>query len=510
MSKRCCAFTHCTNNATKITKWKENFCDIHKCNYGIGRCVCEPPFYLYPFPSIKKDNHARLKWTAIVNRKNGTENWTPTNDSRVCSTHFIDEHPSINNPYPTLNLGYTPVRPIVSRNPPTERTFTETPSKKRRANPLDSNCTETVQGSNNDHAYCTNNANCNFCEQNKIKITELQGKIEKLELELSASKNEKLKKSFKIQTVLKSDKKVKYYTGIPSIEAFNEIFEHVEPHLSTVRYWKGPKRLCNPLKQKQRYCSAKRQLSAKEELILCLMKLRLGMLNEDLADRFGVSWTHVSNVFVTWLKILSELLGELVFNPPAEIVRGNLPPSFLNYKYQNVRHIIDCSEVFIEKPNNLEAAALTWSDYKRHNTAKFLVSITPAGLINYVSKCYGGRTSDKYITLHSGFLNLVEPYDKVLADRGFQMREDFALSNAELIIPPGRRGVSQMSKLDVQHTKEIANRRIYIEQAIRRMKCFRILKYELPLTMLSHLDDMIVVIDCICNLSPPLPNYNKS
>jgi hypothetical protein len=42
--------------------------------------------------------------------------------------------------------------------------------------------------------------------------------------------------------------------------------------------------------------------------------------------------------------------------------------------------------------------AQTWSNYKHNNTIKFLVSITPTGSISYVSKAFGGRTSDKVIT----------------------------------------------------------------------------------------------------------------
>lgn len=41
------------------------------------------------------------------------------------------------------------------------------------------------------------------------------------------------------------------------------------------------------------------------------------------------------------------------------------------------------------------------------------------------------------------------------------------------------------------------------------MKQFRILKYELPLTMLQHLDDMVNIIAAICNMYTPLPNYGK-
>ena len=41
--------------------------------------------------------------------------------------------------------------------------------------------------------------------------------------------------------------------------------------------------------------------------------------------------------------------------------------------------IIDCSEIFIERPKNLIARAQTRSNYKHNNTSKYLIGITPAG-----------------------------------------------------------------------------------------------------------------------------------
>lgn len=55
----------------------------------------------------------------------------------------------------------------------------------------------------------------------------------------------------------------------------------------------------------------------------------------------------------------------------------------------------------------------------------------------------------------------------------------------------------QMTSWDVHLTKGTANRRIYFEQAISRMKCFRILKYELPL---SHIDNIKNIFADICNI----------
>ncbi|KAK3083242.1 hypothetical protein FSP39_017577 [Pinctada imbricata] len=243
-------------------------------------------------------------------------------------------------------------------------------------------------------------------------------------------------------------------------------------------------------------------------MLLTFMKLRLGLLDEDLADRFQISVSYVSRTFTTWVKLLKVFLKSFVFNAQKDDVRENLPPSFRSPKYSKVRHIIDCSDVFIEKPQNLQHQNQCWSDYKHHHTAKYLVSINPSGMINFVSDCWGGRASDKHITLHSGFMDIIEPYDCIMADKGFSnLLQEFTLLHATLMTPPGRHGTSQMPASDVAKTKEIANRRIFVEQAIRRMKFFRILKCEAPLTLCQHLDDILKIISGVCNLYPPLPKY---
>lgn len=433
--------------------------------------------------------------------------------------HFVDGTASPANPYPTLNLGYTPlVQFVKARPPPTERNFSQdsTPNKRAKVtvvseeaehNPISQ---DAIVACMNDHSY-THPPDVSILENEKDKlITELQQKVKSLKLENLSLKNQvnscKKKSSFNISLVLKNDKKVKFYTGIPTVQAFNDIFRVLQGKIQHMKHWKGPKRTCNPVSYK-RVVSNSRKLDAKQEFILCLMKLRLGLLLEDLADRFGISSTLASNIFTTWVKVLSQTIGSLVFNPPKEVVRSNLPPSFQNSTFHDVRHIVDCSEVFLEKSNNLEVAAKTWSDYKHHHTGKFLVSINPSGMINFISECWGGRVSDKVITNQSGFLDLLEPYDAVLADRGFPIREELTMKRATLLIPPGRNGVNQMTSSDVHLTKAIANRRIYIEQAIRRMKCFRILKYEVPLSLMHHLDDIVKIIAGICNMYPPLPCY---
>ncbi|CAH1265591.1 Hypp3212 [Branchiostoma lanceolatum] len=237
------------------------------------------------------------------------------------------------------------------------------------------------------------------------------------------------------------------------------------------------------------------------------MKLRLGLLNEDLADRFGVSKATCSRALTATVKFMASELKCLIFKPAEEVQRANLPRRFQSQRYRNVRHIVDCTEVFIESPKNLKVKAETWSNYKHHQTIKCLVSITPTGHFNFVSEAWGGRISDQQLTRESGFLDILSRDEVVLADRGFPIAEDCALRHARLLIPPGKRGSVQMTRADVMKTREVANLRIFVEQAIRRLKTVRILKYEVPITLLPQVDDMITICAALCNLYPPLVKY---
>ena len=565
MSQRNCCVTGCSNSGYRLKIWRSKICLQHNANYGKRPCVCDPPFQLLPFPS---DPYERQAWIKAVNRKdvqNPNMIWQPNVDSRMCSVHFIDGKPTGANPYPTLDLGHN-LKPITPRKPPKTRakdmnvcSQTTVPVKKPKHEVLISTCDATSAtcdvnidincndlsaasacmqpscssqdlvsstGTNNiqsndlsahshivqDHNYIYDTQDsCNSCLSKDQQIQDLKNQVSKLTRELRVAKeqyNDRIRCPFRLQDI-QTDERMNFYTGVRRIDGFHKLVSVIKPKLSKIRYWNGPKTVCNPLRYKYvtKKKGPKRCLSCENELLLTLMKIRLGLLNQDLAQRFGISVQHVSNIFTTWVKVLAKTVGSLIFNPPKNVVKKNLPPSFKNSTYKSVRHIVDCTEIFLETPNNLSVRADTWSDYKHHNTAKYLISINPSGLINYVSEGWGGRTSDKYLTVHSDFLDLIEPGDKVLADRGFPIAEDLILCHAELLIPPGRRGTTQFTKDEVTKTKQIANRRIHIEQAIRRMKCFRILKYELPITLLHHLDDIVRTVAGLCNLFPPLPRY---
>ena len=153
--------------------------------------------------------------------------------------------------------------------------------------------------------------------------------------------------------------------------------------------------------------------------------------------------------------------------------------------------------------------AVTWSDYKSHNTFKFLIGISPSGFITFVSDCYGGRASDRFICMDSGFFDLLERDDEIMADRGFQIKEDLLLRFCSLSIPPGARIKSQMTSSECKKTKDVANLRIHVERAINRLKTYRILKTTMPITVLHLADDIIRTCAALCNLKPHLIKSNS-
>jgi len=68
-----------------------------------------------------------------------------------------------------------------------------------------------------------------------------------------------------------------------------------------------------------------------------------------------------------------------------------------------------------------------------------------------------------------------------MADRGFKIKTDLASFQCTLAIPPSAALGTQMASKDVKATSNIANVRIYMEQAISRIKIYRNLQNSQPL-----------------------------
>jgi len=168
--------------------------------------------------------------------------------------------------------------------------------------------------------------------------------------------------------------------------------------------------------------------------------------------------------------------------------------------------------VYIERPSSLLARAQTYSNYKKHNTVKFLIGITPRGSVAFISKGWGGRVSDVHLTENCGLLKKLLPGDMILADRGFTIQDSAGLYCAEVRIPPFTKGKSQLSKIEIENACQLSHVCIHVERLIGviRQK-FSLLHSTLPISIIaSSEDDGVSFIDKIVTICCALCNCHNS
>ncbi len=165
------------------------------------------------------------------------------------------------------------------------------------------------------------------------------------------------------------------------------------------------------------------KLSKVQKVLLCLVKLKLNLTFTSLGALFCVSRVSAAAWFDCTLKELTNVarLGVVWFDRAT--VQARMPTSF-KALFPKTRCIIDCSEVYCEKPKSQKKHVLLYSHYKSHCTMKFLVACAPSGEIVFLSHAFGGRSTDAQITVKSGFLNLIERGDLIMADKGFPKIEE--------------------------------------------------------------------------------------
>ncbi|XP_017301217.2 uncharacterized protein LOC103513223 isoform X3 [Diaphorina citri] len=241
-------------------------------------------------------------------------------------------------------------------------------------------------------------------------------------------------------------------------------------------------------------------------VLIVLRKVRLNEPFHVLADIFATSTSVVARLFNHAVPKISSLLKTLIFWPSSDKIKRNLPLQF-QANFSNVESIIDCFEIEIEKPMNPSLQASTWSDYKSCNTLKYLISITPSGMINFISQGYGGRASDMKIVEDSGYLDKLSPGVVVLADRGFKNLDSILRARqCFLKRPPSVSAGTKMSKTDVKETKKIASLRVHVERVIKRVREYKFLDAHSRFhhELLRNFDGIVVIAAGLSNCQKPI------
>ena len=104
-----------------------------------------------------------------------------------------------------------------------------------------------------------------------------------------------------------------------------------------------------------------------------------------------------------------------------------------------------------------------------------------------------GRVSDKQIPKESGFFINVSTVGCILADRGFNAKEEVSALEAKRKIPSFTKGKEQLSDDEVDSSRRLSSVQIHVECVIGRIKKFRLAQATLPLTQIDLLDDIMVI-----------------
>ncbi|XP_073688463.1 uncharacterized protein [Garra rufa] len=458
-----CAVRGCHNSWFKRKKYLQDICFDHNPRTR-AECGCGAPYDMHAPPKCEE---ARRLWLKALNLKK------PPKLPYVCSFHFVDGRPTEDHPFPEKWLGYdapvkTPRRRLVRIYPQSDdeqgdgtSDDHETAQMEPLQLPLQYSdaCTQWEVQALTDHTYASGD---------KIMLHKATQFHSEDPLALS---------------ILKNDTSSVLYTGF-TLSVFKE---HV--------------------KYLQQFYTSKFKMHVMDQILMTMMKLKLNLLQGDLAERFDVSQSAVSRIISYWIDAMEEHMRVYIPWLPRETVRSTMPQCFKE-NFPNTTCIIDCSETILQKAHNLDSRGESYSHYYSNNTLKYLVAIAPCGLIMFISPAYGGRCSDKFITQESGFLDYLQPGDEVMADRGFTIRDLLFEREVNLIMPAFTQKGGQLSDEDVTATRRIANVRIHVERVIRRLKVFKIVSQTVPINMAHKMDKILRVCAALVNMQGDIIHEN--
>ena len=332
------------------------------------------------------------------------------------------------------------------------------------------------------------------------KIKDQEEHIARLQKEVSQLGN----KVISLDSV--TGKSFQLWTNLPNRDIFNHLVEYLRLRGGEeLKYWRG--------KNTQRHEHFKdkglknkpgrnRSLSFEEELFLVFVKLKTGFNNCQLEHLFGISDSMISQIFTTHINFL-EVELKLLFEMP-EVGREGTAECYK--QFPNLKVVLDCTEIRTQRSRDLRARKELYSHYKGNETMKFMVGLAPNLCVNYVSKGYGGRASDRKITLESPeLLSALTPGSAVMSDRGFNLSEELKELGVELIIPDFKgRDRSQLTRGECESSENIAKARIHVERIIQRIRTFHILGHTALLSMKDIMQQVFTVCAYLTNFQLPI------
>ena len=252
-----------------------------------------------------------------------------------------------------------------------------------------------------------------------------------------------------------------------------------------------------------KYTQPSRTTTLKHRIILVFIKMKTNLTFRQLATIFNISDDCCSKYFFELVPVIRAALDFAVKWPTIESNADNMPCHFIP-KYVETYVVLDCTENFLKSFKCLHCRALLYSQYKGKQTAKYLIGVTPSGLICYCGLGHCGRASDSHIFDVENIIANIPAGSAVMADKGFFIDEALKQNNSKLFRPPFLRGQKQLTEIQCEENKGIASARVHVERAIQRIRIFKIFNNTCEKNMVGVMDELMFIACAITNLSKPI------
>ncbi|XP_033961151.1 uncharacterized protein [Pseudochaenichthys georgianus] len=283
------------------------------------------------------------------------------------------------------------------------------------------------------------------------------------------------------------DDVIRMETGLPDQAMFKRVAGLVERFEGSIVYFAGWK---------------VEGILLADQVFMAMMKIRQNYPHLHLAQLFHCSTATERNVVNTMVHLLHRLLFKKMMStvPSRQKKQNSMPAAFQSSAF-NCRMIVDCTDIHVAAPSQMDQAKLMYSTYRGMHSFKVLISVAPNGVINFCSQLFPGSVSDKAIMQHSGILEHLVAGDLILADKGFLI-SDIVPAGVNVNIPPFL-NKGKFTESEVIATREIAKNRIHVERANARIKEFKILDL-IPCHLRNTANVLVQLCCALVNLQTPL------
>ncbi|NEP84625.1 MAG: transposase [Okeania sp. SIO3B3] len=212
--------------------------------------------------------------------------------------------------------------------------------------------------------------------------------------------------------------------------------------------------------------------SENDLLFYTLFALKSGNTYDLLGIIFGMDASNAKRQFECGLEVLQHTLKEAGHMPVLELLNEVEAEEFLS-QFEQI--IIDVTEQRIQRHENYEVQKEHYSGKQGAHTLKKLVISDESRRINFLSICYPGSIHDFNI-LKDIFKPFSACFEKanVRVDLGFLGFEKNYVTK-ELDIPHKKPKNGELTDEQKKENRQIASKRIYVENSIGGMKRYRLL-----------------------------------